>query len=233
MNEDKTPNPKNIPFFNNTIKLLSILAMVVVMMVGCLVPFYSHYQMNMKVKKLVDSSHGGRMSMKRGEVMILLPEKWGDWLYEQIGSEYQLAFNNITYVDVAWKNDVKDSDLIVLKNLTQLESLNLDGAKIDGSGFAHLKNLKKLETLSLSHTLITDNNLIYLNSLTGLTKIELDHCRNLKGRGLLHLKKNSNLRFVGIGENDLTDFEKKEWRTKFDVMEKSMSKCEFAYYVMS
>ena len=51
---------------------------------------------------------------------------------------------------------VTDKGMVHLKNLTNLQRLNLNGTKITDEGLIHLKKLANLQTLFLSRTNITD-----------------------------------------------------------------------------
>ena len=57
-----------------------------------------------------------------------------------------------------------------LKDLTELETLDLSSTPVSDVGLEHLKDLSRLETLDLSDTKVTD---VGLDHLRGLTKLRL------------------------------------------------------------
>ncbi|MCW8131557.1 MAG: hypothetical protein KIS92_14505 [Planctomycetota bacterium] len=65
---------------------------------------------------------------------------------------------------------LKDDDLKELKNLSQLESLSLDGAKIAGQGLRQLRKLKRLAELSLNQCAHLDAR--YLRDLCELPNLK-------------------------------------------------------------
>ena len=68
---------------------------------------------------------------------------------------------------------VTDAGLVALEGFPDLRTLNLGGAKIDGSGLAHLRGATKLTWLSLECTSVTDAGLAHLSGCTGLTYLNL------------------------------------------------------------
>lgn len=69
--------------------------------------------------------------------------------------------------------EVKDSDLANLAGLANLTVLNLSGSTVGDAGLAHLKNLKELRSLNLFGTKITDAGLKHLAGLKSLKTIYL------------------------------------------------------------
>jgi Flp pilus assembly protein TadD len=68
---------------------------------------------------------------------------------------------------------VMDADLARLSGLPDLDTLNLGGAGIDGSGLAHLRSSGKLKWLSLECTRVDDAGLAHLMGFPDLTYLNL------------------------------------------------------------
>jgi hypothetical protein len=68
---------------------------------------------------------------------------------------------------------VTDAGLAQLEGLPDLDTLNLGGARIDGSGLAHLRASKKLKWLSLECTLVDDAGVKHLAEFSDLTYLNL------------------------------------------------------------
>ena len=68
---------------------------------------------------------------------------------------------------------VTDGGLVNLSGCPDLHTLNLGGAKIDGSGLTHLRGATKLTWLSLECTNVTDASLAHLSGCTELTYLNL------------------------------------------------------------
>ena len=68
-----------------------------------------------------------------------------------------------------------DADLVHLKELTSLETLNLRSTKITDAGLVHLKPLSNLETLYLTGTKINDAGLAHLKGLPGLRRLVVNN----------------------------------------------------------
>jgi hypothetical protein len=69
--------------------------------------------------------------------------------------------------------ELKDSDLAHIAGLKHLERLNLSGSTVTDAGLAHLKNLTNLTYLNLFNTKITDAGLKHLHGLTNLKSLYL------------------------------------------------------------
>ena len=91
-----------------------------------------------------------------------------------------------------------DADLMCLKGLTGLQTLDLSHTKITDAGLTHLKGLTGLQTLDLSHTKITHTGLTHLKGLTGLQTLNLSWSR-VTNAGLANLKG-----LTGLQELDLS-----------------------------
>ena len=68
---------------------------------------------------------------------------------------------------------VTDAGLAHLPGCPDLNTLNLGGAKIDGSGLVHLRSATKMTWLSLACTNVSDAGLAHLSGCTDLTYLNL------------------------------------------------------------
>ncbi len=68
---------------------------------------------------------------------------------------------------------VTDGDLIYLKELPRLKSLNLSDTQVTDAGLAHLEGLTQLRYLALWNTQVTDGGLVYLKGMTQLQLLSL------------------------------------------------------------
>jgi hypothetical protein len=66
-----------------------------------------------------------------------------------------------------------DASLASIARLTELEEINLSGARIDGSGFVHLARLEKLKVSVIPGSVLDDAALMNLGRLTSLRELYL------------------------------------------------------------
>lgn len=76
---------------------------------------------------------------------------------------------------------ISDEGLLPLRNLTELELLNLYGNKLTDAGLMHLASLINLEELNLSLLAITDKGLTQLKTLRNLRQLELLYSEGFAG----------------------------------------------------
>ena len=117
--------------------------------------------------------------------------------------ELQLANSNIT-----------DVGLEQIKELTNLEALNLYGTKVTDSGLRHLQGMEKLESLVLAHDNFSDAGLRYLRHLRGLRVLNLNGAR-ITDAGLVHLYELENLQVVLLGDTQVTTEGVRQFRAAF------------------
>ncbi|MCA9800928.1 MAG: protein kinase, partial [Cyanobacteria bacterium HKST-UBA02] len=92
---------------------------------------------------------------------------------------------------------VKDEDLKEIKGLFDgVEEVNLEGARIDGSGLRYLSGLE-ITVLNLSGTGVKDASLAYLRDLKCLHQLELQRT-SITGAGLKELKGVKDLRRLSL-----------------------------------
>lgn len=113
---------------------------------------------------------------------------------------------NILEVDAS-KAKITGADLVSLRRLYSLESLNLSATAIGDDDLKQLRGLTNLRRVYLDKTAITDTGLGYLNSLPRLEVLTLRHTR-VTGPGLARLDALKdllvlNLSACKIGDDDL------------------------------
>ena len=108
------------------------------------------------------------------------------------------------------KHRISDAGLNNLRELPNLEVLNLYGNNVTDAGLAHLLPLKKLRELNLSLLAITDAGLKHLQSLTALKHLELLYSEGFAGPTLTNgmvefLEPLTNLTTLNLTGAKLTD----------------------------
>ncbi len=100
--------------------------------------------------------------------------------------------------------DVTDAGLEHLKGLTQLQRLVLTGTRVSDAGLEHLRRLTQLQLLNLAHTQVTDAGLEHLKGLAQLKELNLSYT-HVTDAGLEHLKGLTQLRALKLRETNVTD----------------------------
>jgi hypothetical protein len=85
------------------------------------------------------------------------------------------------------ESKVTDAGLANLKELPQLQSLNLRGTRVTDAGLVNLKGLTNLHELDLSETKVTDAGLANLKGLSTLRELDLTDTR-VSDEGVMMLK---------------------------------------------
>ncbi len=99
---------------------------------------------------------------------------------------------------------VTDTDLEYLKELPDLEFLNLSSTDVSDAGLKHLKGLTRLHLLGLFGTDVSDAGLEHLKGLTSLESLGLGGTE-VSDAGLEHLKGLTNLQYLNLRGTDTTD----------------------------
>ncbi len=96
-----------------------------------------------------------------------------------------------------------DKDLLALRNLKDLQALNLWGTHVTDAGLESLKDLTGLKMLNLGATKVTDAGLAKVQDVKGLQTLEL--CRtHVTDAGLVHLKELKALQTLNLSETPVT-----------------------------
>jgi len=101
------------------------------------------------------------------------------------------------------KDNVSDAGIAQLKDLTNLETLDLSGTKMTDAGLASLAGLTKIESLSLDETDITDDGLKHLAGMRELKSLRIS-ARGISDKGLAyltHFPRLERLRLASIGSD--------------------------------
>ena len=126
-----------------------------------------------------------------------------DQLGGKITRDKALAGNPIVEIDLSG-TAVTDDDLRLLRNLTQLQTLNLHRTQVSDVGMEHLESLSRLTTLTVGDTQITDEGLKALTHLDQLQSLGL-HGTRVKDQGVALLKSLPRLKSVFLSKSDITD----------------------------
>ncbi len=92
----------------------------------------------------------------------------------------------------------------LLKDITNLQELNLAAVELKDSDLANIAGLKNLAVLNLSGSTVTDAGLAHLKGLTALTSLNLFNTK-ITDAGVKHLTGLKNLKTIYIFESKITD----------------------------
>jgi internalin A len=99
---------------------------------------------------------------------------------------------------------ISDATLHYLKELKDLEDLNLARTKITDAGLQDLEQFVHLRSLDLSITNVTDAGLSHIKGLKQLRTLRLNGIK-IAGPGLKELRELPNLQTLELSSNDITD----------------------------
>jgi hypothetical protein len=102
--------------------------------------------------------------------------------------------SNLRILSIRGLEDVADEHLQPLRNLTKLESLTIDGLKLNGNGLQHLENMSSLRHLTFRGE-IRDESLKHIAQLKSLETVDIPVASD---NGLAHLSGLSNLRSLSL-----------------------------------
>jgi hypothetical protein len=112
---------------------------------------------------------------------------------------------NLLRVDFTHQKEaVKDENLALLKDMTNLVELNLGGTRITDKEMAHLRPLANLSYLVLHNTKITDAGLENLKGMPKLVSLNLYGDVDITDKGLEQLKGLANLRRLYVWQTKIT-----------------------------
>ena len=131
---------------------------------------------------------------------LLIPDR----IKTDLGLRYLAAFmpERVALSLVDW--EITDAGLVHLKELTNLQHLDLGATKITDAGLVHLKGLTVLRTLDLASTRITDAGLVHLTGLGELRNLSVSGLP-ISDHGLVHLKRLTNLNSLTLRDTQITD----------------------------
>ena len=99
---------------------------------------------------------------------------------------------------------VADAGLVHLKGFTNLQTLSIEGTQVTDAGLVHLKDLTNLQSLSLANTQVTDAAPVHLKGMANLQYLSLANTQ-VTDAGLLHLKGMASLWDLSLGYTQVTD----------------------------
>ncbi|MGE0537051.1 MAG: hypothetical protein AB7O68_18910 [Pirellulales bacterium] len=102
------------------------------------------------------------------------------------------------------KSRVEDANLTVLRGFAELESLNLTGTMVTGSGLAELAKPDALRKLNLSATKVSDDDLDFVVALHKVTELQLSGTP-ITDAGLQKLASLQELEVLAIDNTAITD----------------------------
>jgi hypothetical protein len=103
------------------------------------------------------------------------------------------------------KTKITGDGLARLPTMPQLESLLLEGDDIRGDSVRHLERCPRLSELNLEATPIGDSSLEALGRFPSLFTVNLRNCRQISGKGLMHLAESKSLRRVFVEGSPVTE----------------------------
>lgn len=99
---------------------------------------------------------------------------------------------------------VSDAGLVHLSELTNLATLDLVGARIEGDGLRHLCGLSRLQNLYLTGTPLADPGLKAIAALRSLEKLNLSYTE-VTDAGMVHLAQLKNLQQLDLAGTKVSD----------------------------
>jgi Leucine-rich repeat (LRR) protein len=113
------------------------------------------------------------------------------------------VFPDVRTINCTNARGIKGTDLDVLVDLKNLETLYLVGTSLDDTGLSRLKDLKSLKTLHLGRTNITDAGMPALDNLTNLQTLSLGNTA-VTDAGLIQLRDLRNLSTLILRDTKVT-----------------------------
>ena len=110
---------------------------------------------------------------------------------------------NLQYLNLCL-TAVSDEGFEHLAHLTRMRRMTVCSSRISGSGFCHLTEMKQLESINLHSSPASDQGLEAIGKLTSLKRLEIVHT-NVSDAGLAHIASLTNLRQLHIHGKDATE----------------------------
>jgi Leucine-rich repeat (LRR) protein len=144
-----------------------------------------------------------------------------DWLKRLAGQDrlrrLEVSGTAVTSAGLVHLKDLKELEILNvcltavddrgfehLAGLTKMRRMVVCSSKITGSGFRHLKGMTQLESINLHSSPASDAGLEAIGQLTNLRRLEIVHT-NVTDAGLKHLAGLTNLRQLHIASPDTTE----------------------------
>lgn len=144
-----------------------------------------------------------------------------DWLKHVVGQDdlrrLEVSGTAVTSAGLAHLKDLKnleilnvcltavdDDGLAYLSALTKMRRMVVCASKITGSGFRHLQGMKQIESINLHSSPASDAGLEAIGQLTNLRRLEIVHSK-VTDAGLKHLAGLVNLRQLHVASHDTTE----------------------------
>jgi sugar lactone lactonase YvrE len=144
-----------------------------------------------------------------------------DWLRHLAGQEdlrrLELSGTAVTSAGLVHLKDLKnlerlnvcltavdDEGLRHLAGLTRMRRLVVCSSHVTGSGFEHLRGMRQLESINLHSSPASDAGLEAIGKLTSLRRLEIVHTK-VTDAGLRHLAELVNLRQLHVASHDTTE----------------------------
>jgi len=113
------------------------------------------------------------------------------WLSNENIEMLSFLFPNLQLLDLSHSYDISEEGICqFLRRCSEIRDLNLAYCSRIGLGRMNFE-VPKLEVLNLSHTSVDDETLYATSkSCCGLLQLLLENCRNVTGKGVMHVAKN-------------------------------------------
>lgn len=115
------------------------------------------------------------------------------------GFEFLAGMTNLTYLGLA-RTPLSDDDLSAMATLVRLETLNLQGVRVEGPGVKQLRNCRRLREIDWTESRLGDSGLKFLAALPVLDRLRLGKT-NVTDAGLLELAGSKSLDTVIVSQD--------------------------------
>lgn len=128
---------------------------------------------------------------------------------QELGADIELSPDGRAIAIDLEKRPVQNADLVHLKDLQALESLNIAGTEVTDAGLVHLQDLPSIRKLDIGGgyqkpSKIGDAGLAHLGGLHTLEQLVLSDSQ-VSDAGLEHFRGLTNLRSLYLFQTDITD----------------------------
>lgn len=180
-----------------SLRALLVLPVVVAVVIALiLLPIQRRRKLDRLIARI--ESMGGQVGIQNGELKSV------DFLPDR--TSWQSKFHGMYFGPPPYAEGpaVNDEQLIIVRELGDLESLRLAYTEIGDVGLKHLKGNATLRELDAYLTRVTDDGMAWVGSLRNLEKLNLSKTA-VGDAGLGHLKQQSQLRKLSLADTQVTD----------------------------